>query len=253
MMPPGKRFNAPPGWPPTPAGWTPPLGWTGNPAWPAPPPNWEWWISDGPNVTESESATQALPITQVPIVATPAAKLNSGKSWYRARWVLPVVALILGLFIGIGMGAATSSGQKEIAAANNRAAAAEGEIAAAKSEAKTATDTLAAAQQGIADQRAALDAAAAAVAAREKKVGAVEKAALANTFAGDGTYLVGKDVRPGVYKAAAMTGCYWARLKSIDTSDIIDNQNADGPVVLQILATDKAVEVSGCSEFHKVG
>jgi hypothetical protein len=60
-------------------------------------------------------------------------------------------------------------------------------------------------------------------------------------------------LQPGTYKADASPGCYWARLKSLDTSDIIDNQNTDGPVVLQILSTDKAVEVARCGEFHKVG
>jgi predicted membrane-bound mannosyltransferase len=191
-----------------------------------------------------------------------------GQRWYKSRWLLVVAAaLILGLFMGVGLGAARSSGQAEIAAANARTAAvqsqltsAQGEasmatnaLSTAQGEAKTATDALAEAQAGLTARKTQLDAAAAAVAARETKVGAAERAARASTFAGEGTYLVGTDVKPGTYKADAMEGCYWARLKSLDTNDIIDNQNADGPVVLQILGTDKAVEVSGCAEFHKVG
>lgn len=176
-----------------------------------------------------------------------------GQHWYKSRWLLVVTALISGLFLGIGIGAARSSGKTEIAAANARTAAVQSKLTSAQGEANLATNALSAAQAGLDAQKTELDAAAAAVAVREAKVGAVERAAKANTFAGEGTYLVGTDVKPGTYKADAMEGCYWARLKSLDTSDIIGNQNADGPVVLQILATDKAVEVSGCAEFHKVG
>lgn len=193
---------------------------------------------------------------------------NIGLRWYKSRWLLAVTALILGLFIVIGVEAAAISeanarataaqnelttAQSDLSAARSEAKAATDVLSAAQSEAKTAKDALSAAQAGLAARKTTLDAAAAAVAAREVKVGAAEKAAQANTFAGDGTYLVGTDVQAGTYKADASPGCYWARLKSLDTSDIIDNQNPDGPVVLQILSTDKAVEVARCAEFHKVG
>ena len=193
---------------------------------------------------------------------------NIGLRWYKSRWLLAATALILGLCIVIGVEAAAISAanarataaqnklttaQSDLSAARSEAKAATDVLSAAQSEAQTAKDALSAAQAGLAARKTTLDAAAAAVAAREVKVGAAEKAAQANTFAGEGTYLVGTDVQPGTYKADASTGCYWARLKSLDTSDIIDNQNTDGPVVLQILPTDKAVEVARCAEFHKVG
>src|SRR5437660_1409617 len=38
------RFNAPPGWPPTPPGFVPPSDWHPDPSWPAAPPAWQWWI-----------------------------------------------------------------------------------------------------------------------------------------------------------------------------------------------------------------
>jgi len=41
------HFNAPPGWPTSPPGWTPPEGWLPDPAWPPAPPGWQWW-SDEP-------------------------------------------------------------------------------------------------------------------------------------------------------------------------------------------------------------
>ena len=39
-----ERFNAPPGWPDPPPGWTPPPGWQPNPAWPPAPPGWQFWL-----------------------------------------------------------------------------------------------------------------------------------------------------------------------------------------------------------------
>ena len=50
------RFNRPPGWPPTPAGWRPPQGWSPDPSWPAPPPGWVFWVPD-----EHSTAPVALP------------------------------------------------------------------------------------------------------------------------------------------------------------------------------------------------
>jgi len=43
---PGLRFNAPPGWPPPPPGWSPPEGWLPDPAWPGAPAGWQFWIPD---------------------------------------------------------------------------------------------------------------------------------------------------------------------------------------------------------------
>src|SRR3954466_5332428 len=61
-----------------------------------------------------------------------------------------------------------------------------------------------------------------------KQLGQARTAIAKGTFGGTGTFVVGQDIEPGTYRAAASQGCYWARLKSLDTNDIIDNQNADG-------------------------
>jgi hypothetical protein len=65
----------------------------------------------------------------------------------------------------------------------------------------------------------------------------------------DGTYLVGVDIRPGVYRTLGGSQCYWARLSSLDTSDIIDNNNSSGPQVIEILATDRAFLSSNCQSW----
>ena len=74
-----------------------------------------------------------------------------------------------------------------------------------------------------------------------------------NTIPGTGTFVVGNDINPGTYRAEARSGCYWARLSSLNTSDILDNDNADGPVVIEILPSDKALQASDCADFHKSG
>ena len=79
------------------------------------------------------------------------------------------------------------------------------------------------------------------------------QSAKANTVSGEGTFVVGEDIQPGTYRAAASPGCYWARLRSLDTSDVIDNDNADGPVAVQILPSDKAFTAARCADFHKTG
>ncbi len=72
-----------------------------------------------------------------------------------------------------------------------------------------------------------------------------------STFEGEGMYLVGDDIEPGTYKAESSSGCYWARLASGDTSDIVDNDNVDGPAVITVAAGDYAVQVSGCGTFKR--
>ena len=38
-----KRFNPPPGWPPTPRAWKPSRNWRPDPSWPSPPEGWCFW------------------------------------------------------------------------------------------------------------------------------------------------------------------------------------------------------------------
>ena len=69
---------------------------------------------------------------------------------------------------------------------------------------------------------------------------------------GEGTFEVGQDIQAGTYRAAASPGCYWARLHSLDASDIIDNQDADGSEVIELLPSDAALEVHGCATLQRV-
>lgn len=71
----------------------------------------------------------------------------------------------------------------------------------------------------------------------------------------EGTWEIGAEVKPGTYKTTATAHCYWARLSSFDTSDIIDNGNLNPGAhgVLSIKNTDKAVQLSGPCEWVRAG
>ncbi|HLH73918.1 MAG TPA: hypothetical protein VKX96_11600 [Chloroflexota bacterium] len=72
------------------------------------------------------------------------------------------------------------------------------------------------------------------------------------TTFGDGTLMVGKDITPGTYRNKSPNpGCYWARLKGFSgaTSDIIANENADGPQVVTISGSDAGFESDGCGTW----
>jgi hypothetical protein len=73
------------------------------------------------------------------------------------------------------------------------------------------------------------------------------------TISTNGTYVVGTDIAPGTYRTSGGTGCYWARLRSLDTGDIIDNNVSDGPQVVQILPSDAAFLTRGCGPWQKTG
>ncbi len=62
-----------------------------------------------------------------------------------------------------------------------------------------------------------------------------------------GTYLVGKDIKPGLYKGQAGTDtCYWARLKDVSgTVDlIIANDNSSGQFYILVKDSDYALQTA---------
>lgn len=69
----------------------------------------------------------------------------------------------------------------------------------------------------------------------------------------DGTYAVGVDIQPGVYRTAGPVNgsrnCYYKRLASFNSSDIIDNEGAKGPQVVEIMASDTAFSTSNCQPW----
>lgn len=53
-------FNAPPNWPASPAGWTPPDGWQPDPSWPPAPEGWQFWVDDTPPRNRRKVVVAAL-------------------------------------------------------------------------------------------------------------------------------------------------------------------------------------------------
>lgn len=62
-----------------------------------------------------------------------------------------------------------------------------------------------------------------------------------------GTYIVGRDIQPGLYKGQAgediLYSCYWARLMDLsgEFSSLIANDNATGSFYVEVLASDFAL------------
>lgn len=75
----------------------------------------------------------------------------------------------------------------------------------------------------------------------------------AHKIPGDGTFLVGKDVVPGTYKAAANSGCYWS-LNSAGNglSSVIANDNTDGQAIIQVPASAYSVTTQSCATFYLI-
>jgi hypothetical protein len=69
----------------------------------------------------------------------------------------------------------------------------------------------------------------------------------------DGVYEVGAEIKPGTYKTPGGADCYYARLRSDDTSDIITNNSSTGPQTVRVRPTDKFVEFSGGCEWGGTG
>ncbi|WP_328966274.1 hypothetical protein [Streptomyces sp. NBC_00239] len=81
----------------------------------------------------------------------------------------------------------------------------------------------------------------------------------AKEIPGDGTFLVGREVRPGTYRSTGPASgtavdCYWARLKGTtgDVGEIIANHAGKGPATVTILDTDKAFQTSGCQTWKQI-
>ncbi|MCW2746023.1 MAG: hypothetical protein JWM48_2573 [Mycobacterium sp.] len=273
-----RDFQVPPDWPRPAEGWTPPPGWQPDPSWPPAPEGWEFWADTGDN--------DGGPDTPLSGPERPSPAGSSPTRWYRARWFQLAAVGVACLLVGVGIAQGSKVNAKQVAAANaardaaitssNEKVAAANTAAdnarAASQKAQSDADAaLTAAKQQVAQQDAAtqsqldarakqldaqqvaLDQRQAAVTAGEQKLASDTQVAVANTIPGDGLYKVGTDIQPGSYHAAAAASgnCYFARLASATTSDIIDNGNMSGPVSIVVKSSDAYLELSGCADFHK--
>ncbi|WP_198163292.1 hypothetical protein [Rhodococcus sp. WMMA185] len=77
--------------------------------------------------------------------------------------------------------------------------------------------------------------------------------AAATTF-GEGTYLVGTHIEPGVYQSQWSDGCYWERLSGLsgELDDIIANDFASGRQFVQIYSSDLAFSSDFCGTWTRL-
>ena len=170
------------------------------------------------------------------------------------RWLKYTGIGLVGLIVGAAIGGSGSKTKTTTVASTLRTTVSRTvttspdarTLAALRSKVRTEQDKLNTVRGNVSDQQATLQKLTA-------QVNGAQSAAKKSQFAGTGTYAVGADILPGTYRAAASQDCYWARLSSFNTSDIIDNDNANGPVIVTIAPSDKAFQANRCATFHKVG
>jgi hypothetical protein len=190
---------------------------------PPTPPQQPWW---------SQGAPTPQPRIQPPVPPQPA--------WARKRVALPIAAGLL--FVGVGIGAGGGDDTKSKASAHPTATvtAKAADLRVANKPAPKVTVTVTATKT---------------VTAKPKKKPAPKGA----TIPGEGTFVVGSDIKAGTYKTAGaeesvIPNCYWARLKGTSGTfkDIITNSNSDGPTTVTISSSDGAFKTSGCKTWKKV-
>lgn len=68
---------------------------------------------------------------------------------------------------------------------------------------------------------------------------------------GDGTHIVGEDIKPGTYRSTASGGlCYWARLSGFsgELDDILAN-GSQSPEIVTISDSDTGFQTQGCGQW----
>ncbi|SPM28073.1 hypothetical protein MTAB308_1558 [Mycobacterium terramassiliense] len=54
----------------------------------------------------------------------------------------------------------------------------------------------------------------------------------------------------GKYRNGGGTMCYWARLRSLSTNDIIESKNTSDPQVIEIRPSDTAFLTQNCGSWQ---
>lgn len=170
--------------------------------------------------------------------------------WWQARWVLPTGVGFLALLVGVAIGGAGDSAGESAAGSGS-----DPTVTVTADPEPAETVTLDPTEQQLADiatREAAVAAKETEVAAREAAVAATELQIAAGTIPGSGKFLVGTDIQPGTYRGNPQNeSCYWERLSGVGGTfdEIITNENADGPTVVEIRSSDAAFSSEDCGEW----
>lgn len=182
-------------------------------------------------------------------VTPPKADYGRRPGWTRKRFIIPGAAVLF--FIGVMIGT-SGSGDNTKTVADSKAVPGPTVTTTA-----TVTDTPAAKPVKAKPAPTVTVTATATKTVTKTKTVAPKAAA---TIPGEGTFVVGSDIKPGTYKTSgpsdsSLPNCYWARLKGTSGAfgDIIANGNPGGQTTITISSGDKAFQTSGCADWKKIG
>lgn len=216
---------------------------------------------------------QPTPQARVPSQANRKPPRRTSRKKIIGAVVIGVILLGAGFAAGAGSGQSAIPGYKhQVAQARRNLAAEKVKLAAEKSKLSAeqgqvqsaqsaATHALAIAQATVSKQYAARLAAVKqqhrTLAREERSVRAEKGQIQASAISADGVYVAGSDITQGIWHTAGDHGvggqqCYFAKLSSDNTSDIIDNNNFDGPETVD-LSGAHAFDISGGCTWVKVG
>ena len=191
---------------------------------------------------------------------------------------LAVAALLVGVLIGSSANnksgelatakTTNASLRTQISQLNGQVSSLKGQVATARATARNATSAAtsaanskaaqayAARNAALSQQSSALKQQQTTLSRQQQQVKAQLGQIQASQLSGDGVYVVGQDIKPGVYhtNGSGDTGandCYFATLNSSDTNDIADNNNFDGAETVDV-SSAYALEINGPCTWSRV-
>ena len=197
---------------------------------------------------------------------SPSPPRTSRKSLKIAAVVVCALVLLGGGFAaGVAVGRSPIDGYKQqLARANRNLTAEQAKVAAEKTTLATEQGSVQTAQAtaknamatATAKVKAQYKSKLASVQALQQKLQREQGIVQHNTISADGVYVVGKDIGSGTFHTSGDGGsgdqCYYATLGSTNTSNILDNNNFDGPETVD-LSGAYAFQISGGCTWVKVG
>lgn len=205
---------------------------------------------------------------------------------HRRRWLkrVGIAALaVAALLVGVGIGGSANNNAGALASAKSanvslrtqvgtlrsQVGTLRGQLSVAQAQARNAVSAASAAANAkaaaayatrnaaVSQQAATLKQQQATLAQQQQTVKAQMGELQASQISGDGVYVVGKDIKPGVYHTngsgnIGANDCYFATLNSTDTNNIADNNNFDGPETVDV-SSAYAFEINGPCTWVKVG
>jgi hypothetical protein len=220
------------------------------------------------------STSPTLPPAQPDQLVTP----RQRRRWPRQLGIIAAVLVALG--IGIGIGTAAGSNQSKINAQAATISADKATISGLRSqvsqlqgtalslhdqmstdsqqlaaETNTANHALAAATAKVkaadAARQAQLNSEAATLKSQQAQLAQQQGITQNNQISSDGVYVIGRDMKGGIWHTSGGSQCYYATLGSTDTSNILNNNNFNGPDTVDVSGA-YAFEISGGCTWVKI-